>query len=183
MQRFWSDFENYCNTKYPTVLKKNLQESGIDQVLFTDINEEIIKQIEEAVNENKNCLKNSVYAHFCDKGEPFKFLFGHRLCLLNLPQKYIEFREHLKLKKKLRKECISNLKIRKISIHNNNNELDNESVSGPLRLQNLLIRKLNKYAEKTYKNKYTITKNEVQEKLLDSKQFQPTYCDSFWEKR
>lgn len=90
--RFWRDFEKFNNCKYPTIIKDILAFCAIEQVTFSDINDDIIKEIEAFVNQNKSVLQKSLekssYANVFDDDQEFKFLFGHRLLLLKLPIKY-----------------------------------------------------------------------------------------------
>lgn len=159
MRRFWTDFEKFTNCKYPSVLKKILNLCAIDRSTFSDINEQIIVQIEQIVNENQSVLKNSVYANVSDGRKNFKFLFGHRLSLLNLPEKYKKNCEKEKLKKKSRQA-----RSLKLKVGDNENLLENledpsdDDISGPLepnRIKNSLITKLNKTAQKKFGNKYS----------------------------
>lgn len=88
MRLFWREFEKLNNCKYPKVIKDILKLCAIDRATFVDINENTIVEIENLVNKNKSVLKNSCYASAYEKDEKFQLLFGHRILLLSLPQKY-----------------------------------------------------------------------------------------------
>lgn len=103
MNKFWREFENfYC--MYPKFIKNILALCAIEQATFADISKRTIDEIEKIVNKNKSVLKNSPYASIVNTNEEFKFIFGHRLLLMNLPQKFELFQNHKIEKKKTLKE-------------------------------------------------------------------------------
>lgn len=154
MRRFWSEFEKFNNCKYPKIIKDILKLCAIDQGTLVDITEETIEQIEKIVNKNKNILKKSCYASFVDKSEEFKLLFGHRLSLLNIPEKYKLFIRDKTEKKKARKE--ETLKLKNATSDESDDETE---ANNPGQLKNNLIKHLNNYAGN--ENNYTITEREV----------------------
>ncbi|XP_031623022.1 uncharacterized protein LOC116340587 [Contarinia nasturtii] len=54
-------------------------------VALKEINSETVKQIEEFCNENPEVLGHSLIGTVYEKVKPFKFLLGHRLVILQLP--------------------------------------------------------------------------------------------------
>lgn len=84
MNTFWKQFETFHNCKYPDFIKRILNFCGIHEASFSDFDEKVINDIEKLVNKNKSVLKDSSYS----LEEEFKFLYGHRLLLIKLPERY-----------------------------------------------------------------------------------------------
>lgn len=163
MQRFWNEFEKFSNCKYPKVIKDIFKLCAIDQATFIDITESTIEDIEKIVNKNKSVLKKSCYNSIFEKDEEFKFLFGHRLLLITLPEKYKSFFDDKKEKKNAKKLRFLDLKSE--SSAHSVDESENFEADGPVlkpeRVKQLLLEKLNKHAQKQSQNNYTVNENAV----------------------
>lgn len=111
MEKFWREFEKYCEYKYPKFIKKIiLNLCAIDEATITDISEQTIDEIEKIVNENKTILKDSPYAdNFEKKNEEFKFLYGSTFIIESTEQIQTILREK-KERKKSRKDRLAKLK-------------------------------------------------------------------------
>lgn len=161
MNTFWKAFEEHSVCKYPKVIKDILNLCAIDRATFIDINENSIAEIECIVNQNKSVLKKSCYESIYEKDEQFKFLFGHRLLLLTLPQKYKLFCEHQKKKKESRK-------IRLLNSKDETTAGSSDSID-PEQVRNLLITHLKKSANNTF----TINENDVKKFKINGDE---AYC-------
>lgn len=136
MDRFWREFQQFHNCKFPKIIKQILNFCDINKSTFDAINENIIKEIETIVNDNKSILKGSVYDNLDDNAKNFEFSFGHRVLLLSLPLKYKLFREELNKQKKERKK-------RSIEIESETNT----ETFNPEKIRGLLITRINDYAK------------------------------------
>lgn len=145
--KFWTEFENFLGYKFPSVLKDILTINGLNNLAFEFIDTNTIDNLEKVVDKNKDILKKSDYEKNIE--EPFKFSFGHRLLLLNIPKKYKEFIEFGRNKKTARKQRLIELK--ESECHSNNT---------PEHLISLLLNKVNNYSDKFHLG-YKITRDNV----------------------
>lgn len=152
------------------MIKDILNLCAIDRATFIDLNEEIIKNIEEEVNKNKYILKGSCYSSAYDKDEQFKFLFGHRLLLKTLPEKYKLFCKDGDEKKKSRK--IRLLKLKGVSDEEIDDPTENSAKSTE-EVKELLIKQLNSYAQKNNKDRFNFTANLVEKLKIQGEE---AYC-------
>lgn len=178
MERFWKQFEEFIGCKIPKIIKEILSFCAIDTLVFDEINEQVIKDIEQTVNRNKSILKNSAY----DKDGDFQFLLGHRILLLSFPKKYQLFCEDLKNKKTSRKQRLANLKSPEVEV-SDLQETDSENADpefSPERIRNSLVTKINAYTEKN-KLKYKIVQNQIKKfKIKGNEAYcvvNCTFCD------
>lgn len=155
----WNQFEKFNDCKYPKIIKEILKFCAIDRTTIDQLNNESIKSIEQFINQNKakfletsaDTLEKSDYKNFVTNNEEFKFLFGHRLFLLNFSQKYKQLLDHQKNARKRRKEFTKELKS---SDNKSNFELDENSVEN---VKKTLTEKINIRANK----KYLVTEKDV----------------------
>lgn len=159
----WNQFEKFNDCKYPKVIKEILKFCAIDRTTIDQLNNESIKSIEQFINQNKaklletsaDSFKKSDYKAFVTNDEEFKFLFGHRLFLLNFSQKYKQFLDHQKNERKSRKEFTKELKSRDNKLNLESNfELGENSVE---KVKKTLTEKINIRANK----KYLVTETDV----------------------
>lgn len=158
MQKFWTKFENHSSTKYSPILNFFLKKCGIDRTSFSDITEDTIKQIEIEINKDKSILKKSVY----DETKEFKLSIGHRLSLINIPEKYRKFCEYEKENKKTRRIFLSLLK--ETICCEDNDDPDSE----PDQVIKLLLTKLNRVAKEKFEEKYIIDKSHLKKIRIKS---------------
>lgn len=95
----FTKLEKLNRSKYPKFIKQILILTAFNTPAASKaINENSIRQIESAVNNNLNLLSKTEYVDKRGelKNKPFKFLIGHETLLLNFPQ---EIRELQTLKK------------------------------------------------------------------------------------
>lgn len=145
----WNDFEKFLGHQFPECIKKILSANGLDNSLAFDlIDTKVIDDLEKFVETNRSILTNSVYEN--QTGQ-FKFLFGHRLLIQNIPKKYKEYCDSKKNARLLRKGRIIEL--------TDENTATNQIGEQELVI-NLLLLKLNNYANK-YNLKYKITADQV----------------------
>lgn len=95
---FLTKLQIYVRNSIPHIILKILKETGFDSPLsIKTIDSEAISDLEKYINDNEtlhSLLNNSVYANT----KPFKFLPGHKLLLLGLKKKCVEF-------ERFEKEC------------------------------------------------------------------------------
>lgn len=151
MNHFWKEFQDFNNCTFPKFIKDILNLCAIDKTTLEQIDEKTITEIEKIVNQKKSILIKSPYAKAFEKDEEFKFLYGHRLLLLSLPQKLAKFREFKKKNKQKRKEILKELK--------SSTNVDTETISLDRldQIKKTLLVKLNNFA----KGQLPITENEV----------------------
>lgn len=134
--KLWSKLESFSGHKYPKEIKYILNICGFDSELsLKEIKEQTIESIEEIVNNNLSqnnselieALKDSSYE---GKPLPFKFLLGHKLLILSIPQNINSI-----AKNKNRKKF-------------ENTQKDSEKIIKPDELKNLLLVRLADYARK-----------------------------------
>lgn len=108
----WNKYENLLGARFPKELKFILNICGFDTELsIAHLNNKIIEEIENIVNENItnnnvdliSVLKNTLYEK---KSLPFRFLLGHKLLLLSLPEQITLKKRNSEIKKtkKIREE-------------------------------------------------------------------------------
>lgn len=163
MQHFWRQFAKGTNTHFPKVIKDILQLCTIDQSTISENNDKVITDIETEVNKNKWVLRNSNYANVYEENEDFRFLFGHRLLLLSLPQKYKTFCENRKKEKKSKKLRALKLKCQLLSQSSAElcDEVNESETLDPQGVKQLLLNRLNNYAHNKLADKYKITELDV----------------------
>lgn len=80
----FNKLEKFTGIKYPQFIKDILLNNGFDwEYALLGITEKEIEKLEADVNENKHLIKDTIYE---TKEGTFKFLIGHRIVLLNIPQ-------------------------------------------------------------------------------------------------
>lgn len=159
----WNQIEKFYDCKYPKIIKEILKFCAIDRTTIDQLNNESIKSIEQFMNQKKaklleisaDSFKKGDYKKFVTNDEEFKFLFGHRLFLLNFSQKYKQFLDHQKNARKIRKEFTKELKSsdNKLNLESNF-ELGENSVE---KVKKTLTEKINIRAN----NKYLVTEKDV----------------------
>lgn len=91
--KLWSNIEKRIGNKFPEEIKAILDITGFDiELSLKGINEKTVESIEQIVNENivanntetVAALKGSTYE---GKPLPFRFLLGHKILILSLPDK------------------------------------------------------------------------------------------------
>lgn len=86
----FSEIENLLNETIPSDIKQILEGCAFDTELsLLAINNEVIMNIEEHVNSEREILKNTLYENI----NSFKFKPGHKLFLLQLPNQIKILRE------------------------------------------------------------------------------------------
>lgn len=152
--RLWDNLEHFLEFKFPAELKAILNISGFDcELSLKEIDEKSIELIEERVNTNLvandletvSALKGSTYEQ---KPLPFRFLLGHKILILSIPEKINSLKKN-KTKKRLGKRLLGQIE--------NDSE---EKVYGPEEYKNALLLKLKNYADK-YKLNFEIKENNI----------------------
>lgn len=106
-KQFWSNLEKFMKGTVPPSLKKILQETGYDSdIAIESINSDSIKTLEKHINDRRCLIKDTVYDKYIKENEPFEFLPGHKIVLLNLPNRIKQYKESI-ISKKIEQSAIS----------------------------------------------------------------------------
>lgn len=95
--------EKFLKNKYPQFIKNILISCGFEsEASLKTINEQSIELIENYVNRKKELLEGTNYINEDGSltSDPFKFLIGHKLLLLSIPQTIVEYTSEKRNKKK-----------------------------------------------------------------------------------
>lgn len=96
----FSRLQNFKKIRYPQFIKDILLELGFDTAASLNcIKKSTIQDIEKFVNNKLDLLKDTKYIDETGnlKKTPFKFMFGHELLILNIPQDIKEYNSRKKV--------------------------------------------------------------------------------------